>query len=600
MIDNDAIELQHLTEEEARNFLLEIELIEKELERRRIAAEPPSYGLPDITFQRNENQGYWCEIDCTIKRSKIKKGESEQEWKDRQDLSLIDLCDNHLRFLNSSGKRCKIRFIDKQFEFLSDFVFGRQKFAVLWGPRGGGKSLIVALIIWIRLVYYKQSIVDLAGSGEQAQAVYKYAVGFFDCVPQMKIDLLVSDPLKWRAHLKSNVNLYCCEKMSEAVGKHCPGFVADEACTGDKRKDKNLARAMQGLLSEKDIWAILLSTMHHSFGMFVDYWKNAKKYGYKKFKWDIFDLMKPCKVGLAENQTEKDPKALEYCKTKCMFSRYREIARPDGKGFDLIPYGCHGKARDSRGYLDFEDAVNAYNINHGGRIFWVEHACEDPDDTPEVFGDAMVERCVVKRSEITLYHSHRDSSDGIDWGMGQCFMVRIMPYFKDTKKLDEKGEIDKSRSNIGLCIVCSHAMSHQLEDVVIEVLDSWTMKTRVRATVYADSSHNYCNARIRRDGRVKVVPVSFKKYKDLAAKTLYEWMQSDSLRIIEEDNELLINQLKNLKKDPKTGKIVKSSGDDEKADHGADACISGIMHYPFMKWELHEKKEERYTESILI
>lgn len=590
------------SEQELRDLLEELDDLQEELATRSMLSEPLYYGLPDLLFKKGEGQGWWDAEDHKVIRPTLDYEETDEQYKERQDKVLKDFIENKLFFFKD-GKLKKVHLIPLQFKLLCDFVFNRERYAILWGPRGGGKSLTAALIIWIKMVYYNQSVVDMAASGEQAQAIYKYAAGFFKCFPTMKKDLLGGDPLKWKMVLTNSVTLYCCESHTQAVSKHEPGFVADESCSGDPRKDKALVRAMQGCYSEEDHWVILLSTMHHGIGLFVDYWDNAKEYGYVKYKWDIFDLLRQCDHGL-EHATAEDLLAIEsYCKTQCQFSITVEYYDEATREMKMKPFGCLGKGRTAQGWYSYRDVDNIYRKNGKSEAFWHEHGGKRPHFKKDVFGEDLVSSCVIK--DGIIIPSQKDSVVGIDWGMGQTFMTYIMPMLLDPKlTVEEALEIEATRRDMvkdaacGLGVVDIRAFSHQLEDEAIRQLELWTLKYGIKPTVYADISHPFNNKRLATHG-YKVVPVAFNKYKEIGVQNVYKWMTSGYFKILAKC-QLLHQQLKNLKRDPKTGKIVKSGGDGVTADHGPDSLMCALLRFPFSKWQISLIKKEDENRQTLF
>jgi len=101
------------------------------------------------------------------------------------------------------------------------------------------------------------------------------------------------------------VTLTCVPASEKAArGRHVPGFVADESCQEDPRVGKILQAAVQSVLSEPDFTIVLLSTFHVPFGFFQESWDLAEERGYKRYRWDVYDVMARCTVGLEEATEE--------------------------------------------------------------------------------------------------------------------------------------------------------------------------------------------------------------------------------------------------------------------------------------------------------
>ena len=61
-----------------------------------------------------------------------------------------------------------------------------------------------------------------------------------------------------------------------------------------------LQAAVQGVLSEPNFTIVLLSTFHVPFGFFQEAWDMAEERGYTRYRWNVYDCMARCQVGLEE------------------------------------------------------------------------------------------------------------------------------------------------------------------------------------------------------------------------------------------------------------------------------------------------------------
>jgi hypothetical protein len=52
------------------------------------------------------------------------------------------------------------------------------------------------------------------------------------------------------------------------------------------------------------------------FGFFQENWDQGEERGYTKYKWDVYDTMQQCTVGMDE-ATDDDPLAQAYCRQEC-------------------------------------------------------------------------------------------------------------------------------------------------------------------------------------------------------------------------------------------------------------------------------------------
>jgi hypothetical protein len=292
------------------------------LEKVGIGADPTDFGLPDL----------------------LEEGLTSEQ----QNARLKACIETHL-FIYKDGRKLPIVVIPPMLEFLGDLFYQRTQQAILWKPRGGGGSLAAAILIWLLMVYRQKSFIDMAGSGEQAKRVYEYTTQFWYCVPGMAEAYLAKDPLQSETALKNGVTLTCVPASEKAArGRHVPGFVADESCQEDPRVGKILQAAVQSVLSEPDFTIVLLSTFHVPFGFFQEAWDLADERGYRRYRWDVYDCMAPCQVGL-DSATDSDPQALGYCQGECPLTEVVQDYSAEGELVGEHFEGCNGRARQAAG-----------------------------------------------------------------------------------------------------------------------------------------------------------------------------------------------------------------------------------------------------------
>ncbi|MDO8943239.1 MAG: hypothetical protein Q7U75_08630, partial [Desulfobacterales bacterium] len=249
---------------------------------------------------------------------------------EEQNALLKQMVETHL-FIFKDGRRLPIVMIPPMVEFVADLFYERTQQAILWKPRGGGGSLAAAILIWLMMVYRGRSFLDMAGSGEQAKRVYEYVSQFWYCVPHLVDALLDGDPLQSETRLKNGVTLSCVPASEKAArGKHVAGFVADESCQEDARVGRVLQAAVQGALSEPNFTIVLLSTFHVPFGFFQENWDLAEERGYSRYRWDVYDCIACCTVGL-EEATPDDPQALAYCRRECPLTEVAQDQDAEGR-----------------------------------------------------------------------------------------------------------------------------------------------------------------------------------------------------------------------------------------------------------------------------
>jgi hypothetical protein len=331
------------------------------------------------------------------------------------------------------------------------------------------------------------------------------------------------------------------EKM--ARGKHLPGLVADEACQDDVNADNTFKAAMQMSMSEPEHIILLLSTFHHPVGLFQEIWDGAEQKGFKRYAWNVFDVMERCSVGL-DRATQDDPDARSFCRNECPLTQNEAVYDENDKLVGTRFIGCDGVARRSRGFLPRDNVINAMVLNEGSEIFKVEFMCKRPQFSGPIYGLEAIENAQV--SEITI-DDHETTIVGIDWGVTEGVLV-----------------LGKDSLHAGPQVLASRYLSVKLVGEYIKILTEWQDEYG-HLSIYADSSHPFEIGDLEQAG-FEVVPVDFATMKDYGITNLLKMFMYGKIRILD-DNTRLVAQLKSYRKDPKTGRPLKIN------DHGPDALL---------------------------
>lgn len=537
-----------------------LQAVKQAIQKKRSELNPVFYGLPDLLFGKGEAPGEISESTGQVVRFPLGREETDAGYRDRQDDAIETCVRTHLKVMKD-GQLTEPELIPEMIELISDLFFLRTNKAILWANRGGGKSLVAAIIIWMLMAYRNKSIVNMAATGEQAKRVYEYTAQFWDCVPGLKKGMLEEEPLLRLTTMKGRTKLICCSG-EQAVGEHLPGFVTDEACTDKKGAEDNIRRAMQGAFDCDDYFVLMLSTFHHPVGLFQETWDNADEVGYKRYRWNVYDTMERCTVGM-EEATAEDPWAQNYCTTKCPLTRLEDKRDDYGRIVGKEYKGCRGHARTSHGWQSRNLVLAKFESNKGTRLFQVEHECGRPQHEGIIYIPSMVESCVVDAFALNV---RARKVVGIDWGLTQCAMVLV-------------GEWIDGKTN-GIGVVAARIMSNRLTDEVVKQLRFWQSLWGDELVVRGDASHPYCNKELREKGYV-VRTVKGDKDK-VGEDNVQRWMASGRFRILRELG-LLVTQLKNLRRGP-DGKQVKENRDDERGDHIPDALKFALMELDYTRW----------------
>jgi hypothetical protein len=472
----------------------------------------------------------------------------------QQDALLKHLVETHL-FIFKDGRRQAIVMIEPMVRFVADLFFERQQQAILWKPRGGGGSLAAAILIWLMMVYRQKSFLDMAGSGEQAKRVYEYTTQFWYCVPGLTDALLDGDPLLSETRLKSGVTLSCVPASEKAArGKHVAGFVADESCQEDVRVGKVLQAAVQGALSEPNFTIVLLSTFHVPFGFFQENWDLAEERGYARYRWDVYDCMACCRVGI-EDATEADPQALGYCRRECPLTEVVPDRNAEGQLIGEHFEGCNGRARTAAGHLSRDNVLKAKMLNRGTDVWAVEHECKRPTSSGMIYDAEKVQEAVTPLAELQRPTGAVRRAVGIDWGR---FAVAILA----ERAVDH---ISVSEARI-------------FDSKTIGDLVQYLVELRARIgdfVVYGDAENAYGNLDCRNAG-FEVVPVPFNKMKDEGIENLARYFNHGKIKIADDGQlKTVVRQLLRYRRN-EAGRIVKQD------DHGPDALMCAMLHFPFV------------------
>ena len=366
------------------------------------------------------------------------------------------------------------------------------------------------------------------------------------------------DDSKWYSVIQSIEEDYFDGQVYDLQVENDPSFGCLQRmmlhnCQRDGGSDDSFKAAMNITMSEPEHMIIMLSTFHVPVGMFQQYWDFAEERGFTRYKWTVYDVMSRCEEG-SEFITEDDPEALGFCRTSCPLTEQVEVKGEDGRVIGTAYKGCDGKARKGSGFLGRENVINAKLMNTGSEIFDVEFACERPRFSGPIYGLESIERAVVEEIEDPNPEQGRLCA-GVDWGTIEGSLVLL----KDC------GDF--------LTVVASRFISARIPSDFAEILYEW-QDEHGHLEVFADASHPFNNNELD-DMGFDITAVDFGVLKDDGVANLLRMFVHAKVKIIEEGNDRLIQQLKHFHRDQKTGKIVK------KDDHGPDALMCASVTFDF-------------------
>ena len=554
MAKNKKINLKNLTDESLIKLASKLRSKDKGLLDR---FRPPFHGMPDMHTTKN-------------------RGESEDQFRIRRELVLKDCVENHVPF-NKDGNMIRITLHPKATKFLVDMFYGYETKAILWKPRGGGGSLVVAVLMYLQMIYNHKSFTDMAGSGKQAKVVFKYVKSFFACNPRIKSAFVgARGILATKIIMYNNVEAECITASDKAVrGVHVPGFIADEACSGDATQDEIIRAGMNTVFSEKGYCVVLVSTFHLPIGLFQEFWDEAETKGFARYKWDVFDTLKTCKIGHkdgprtylnSEGDEVEVPLVLpgsraeqKICDACLLTDEEPVIDNFTSKVVSMQKIGCRGRARQSQGYERFEAVCAAKRNNAGTDKFNVEFACERPETGGRVWQPELTDKLFDQKPEdIEFYEgdNHYTMRVGIDWGHASETSLVLLAMGDGYISILEVASFSRRR----------------IQTIIDHIL-MWKEKYATNIDVYPDESHRFNNEEVAACG-FHVTPVSFKKFKEVGIGNIGKHLMHKTLRGHSGLSKHFVEQIKGYRYDA-VGKPAKIN------DHGCDALIAAMLSFPF-------------------
>lgn len=491
------------------------------LDRMGFGLDPVEFGMPDL----------------------LEPGISNEE----QDRRLKQAVEGWLRPMKD-GRALQVCLIPEMVEFIACLFFGRAQKVILWKPRGGGGTLCAGIFAWLILVYKHKSIIDYAGSGDQAKMLYEYTVAMWDCVPGMADAFIDGEPMITETRLKNGTSLKCVPaSMKRARSKHTPVVLIDEACQEDPRVEKVMKAALQAVFTEDDFVILLLSTFHIPFGIFQQYWDEAVKRGYRRVKWNIYQVMRQCDAGMS-TATPEDPTARHYCRTQCPLTEAVQITEQDGTVRTVFE-GCDGLARTTTGHMTRAGVIAAKEENAGGETWRVEFECRRPKTQGPVYDTDDV--TAAGSPEIIEVPAWAEKRVGIDWGR-KCAVVVLCAMLEDK-----------------LVVARGHVLFNKRVHDVLGVLHRWRDEFGA-FEVFADAENAYANNDVT-DAGFTCTPVAFNKYKVWGIENLDRYLSSRRITISTYGDLEIVHTQMLLYHTDERGKPVK------KDDHGPDALMCATV-----------------------
>ena len=419
------------------------------------------------------------------------------------------------------------------------------KKVIITGPRGGGKSVLMAALGFTLWFLRKKSIVDMGGALAQAKIVYGY---FSNIVYSTKpaLQYCKKDPLMENTESIDGKYFKALPASPKAVrGPHPDVLMIDEVC---EAKDEIIGDALPMVTSSEDPLTILTSTFHKIFGAFQEIWDQADELGYTRFSWDIFDVIKSFDPAIW-----RDP----------------ELNRliPDLGKLEKL---AKGRTGDPEGWVLVENVIDAWQGKRTVDWFLVEFMGTRPSASGLVVDPVDVEAAMFDIEEEKQYNYKEGAQvvGGLDWGFSSMTSwVALMNHTDAVKVTLENRNYTQVASETIIADVCDDVKKFGIN------------------IIYADSAGKFENDALQRELRkrrlrCKVVEVVFSKEK--------EGMLGNYRAHFERQKIKIPKRMQEAKWQHKRYRYIEGTNKPaKKNDHIPDATMCALQHWPLGQDKTH-------------
>lgn len=433
----------------------------------------------------------------------------------------------------------KIKWPRKLRQVFADIWLGKAgSHIIIKACRGGGKSLLLGSIGFCLWFFKQQSVVDMAGGLAQAKIVYNHFTNVIYSHPKIET-ALDKDPLLEKTTAVDGHYFSCVAASPKQVrGPHPDVLMADEAC---EIEDGLLEDALPMVNTSENPLTILTSTFHKVYGAFQETWDEAEMLGYRRYSWDIFDIIKTFDPAIWDDE-ELNNEIPDLQKLKAL---------------------AKGRAGDPDGWVKITNIIKAWRAKRSYNWFLVEYMGQRPSSEGLILNPEDVEAATFDKYSKKQYNYIKGAEciGGVDWGFSSMTStVELMSHANAVKVQIYNKNYIQVRSEIIIKDLVARAKLH-----------NWSH-------IYADSAGKFENAELqhalKKAGlKTKVIEVVFSVEKDGMLGNLRAYFER-GLYKIHKDFKVAIWQLKRYKYQPGTDKAAK------KDDHIPDANMCALQHWP--------------------
>jgi len=409
---------------------------------------------------------------------------------------------------------------------------------IIAAPRGGGKSQMLGSLGFALFYFKNRSVVDMGGALAQAKIVYGYFSSIVYADPRI-LAALPKEPMMEHTTGTNNNYFMCVAASPKAVrGPHPDVLMADEVC---ETPDELVDAALPMVDTSQTPLRILTSTFHKVFGIFQEIWDRADELGYKRYQWDIFDVVQSFDPSVWD---DKD------------LNRYI----PDLQKLKEL---ADGRTGDPEGWIPILNVINAWRSKRTQDWFMVEYMGKRPSAAGLVNDPIDVDNAAFEIATNPQYNYEQGAEvvGGLDWGFSSMTAWTALMQHKDAVKVE-----------VGLRTYTEVIAEEVIEDVCDDV-EKYGIKV-----IYADSAGKFENAALQkrlveRKLSCKVIEVVFSKEKDNMLGNYRAHFQRGKIKI-PKTHQVALWQHKRYRYVAGTNKPQK------KDDHVPDATMCALSHWP--------------------
>lgn len=327
---------------------------------------------------------------------------------------------------------------------------------IMTGPRGGGKSYLLGALVFAEWFFRQRSVVDMAGSMNQAKVVYGYFIDMVQSDPVIQSSL-DDDPRIEKTTGKDGNYVTVLAASTRGARSHHPDVLAlDEVCEID---DEIVQAAMPMVDTSEDPIRIMTSTFHRIFGSFQETWDNAEELGWTRFQWDIFDVAKQFDPSVWDDPT--------FNAEIPDLAKLKELAA--------------GRTGDPEGWVPIKNIINDWRAKPTLDWFLVEYMGSRPSASGLINDPIDVEAAQYDPAKETGwgYVPGAEVVGGIDWGFSS---------------MTSWGAFQRCGDDVKSQLVGRHYIQ-TLSHVIVGHIVADVKKYKIQV-IYADSAGKFENAEL--------------------------------------------------------------------------------------------------------